>query len=261
MLRSPCYIVGDTHLDFGSADRERLFVAFLRHLHGRAGSVVLNGDIFDFWFEWRHVIPREHFRVLAAIADLREAGTLVVMVAGNHDSWAGDVLTRDVGVTLAEDGWRGDVAGWRAHIQHGDGLRVEEDRGYRRMRRVLRHPAAVFAFRLLHPDLAVRLARFTSSTSRAHGSRDQGAGLRRVAMTRLATEPELDLLVFGHAHATALERAPRGGIYANAGSWLDEPTFLVVQEHRVELRRWDGSAEGELLNAVDRGTEEALANG
>lgn len=260
MLRSPCYIVADTHLDFRSGEREREFVAFLRDLHGRAGSLVLNGDIFDFWFEWRTVVPREHFRVLAALAELREAGIPVVMTAGNHDSWVGEVLTKDVGVTFAQQGWRGAVAGWRARIEHGDGLREVEDRGYRRMRRILRHPASIFAFRLLHPDIAVRLARLTSSTSRQHSLRDKGAGLRAVALSWLSSDPEVDLVVLSHAHATALERAPHGGVYANTGSWLDAPTYLVVRPKAIELRRWDGSAEGKLLDAVDRGAEEALTD-
>ncbi len=260
MLRAPCYIVADTHLDRNSVDRERRFVAFLRHLHGRAGSVVLNGDIFDFWFEWRSVIPREHFRTLAAIAELRDAGIPVLMTAGNHDSWAGDVLIRDVGVTFEPDGWHGDVAGWRAHIEHGDGLRPVEDRRYRRLRRILRHPVSVFAFRLLHPDVGSRLARLTSSTSRAHGSRDGGAGLRRVAELMLTSDPELDVVVLGHAHATTLTRVGAGGVYANTGSWLDEPSYLILDHDRIELRRWDGSAEGQLVHALDRGSEEALPN-
>jgi UDP-2,3-diacylglucosamine hydrolase len=260
MLRPPCYIVADTHLDRGSVDRERQFVAFLRHLNGRAGSLLLNGDIFDFWFEWRSVIPREHFRVLAALAELREAGVPIVMTAGNHDAWAGEVLESDVGVTLARNGWRGRLAGWRARVEHGDGLRDVEDRSYRRVRRVLRHPAAIAGFRLLHPDIGSYVARLTSSTSRSHGAHDEGSGLRKVAHGWLSSEPELELVVLGHAHATALERAQAGGVYANAGSWLNEPTYLVVHPAAIELRRWNASAEGELLHAIDRGTEEALAD-
>ena len=85
-------------------------------------------------------------------------------------------------------------------------------------------------------------------------------GCARVAHATLDASPALDLLVFGHSHVPALERAPRGGVYANAGSWLDAPTYLVVTPERVELREWRGSAEGHRLDAIDRRPEKALAH-
>jgi UDP-2,3-diacylglucosamine hydrolase len=152
----------------------------------------------------------------------------------------------------------GDVGGWRTRIEHGDGLRVVEDRRYRALRRVLRHRASIAAFRWLHPDLGSRLATGSSHASRVTRARDGGRGLRAIAMRELSEEPSLDLVLYGHSHVPALERAPGGGVYANAGSWLDTPTFLRVTGERVELRRWDGSAEGESIDAVDRRAEKAL---
>src|SRR5215212_1711215 len=136
MLHAPCYIISDQHLGHGPVERERELVAFLRHLHGRARALVINGDLFEFWFEWRHVIPRGHFRTLAALADLKDAGVEILMLGGNHDSWGGEVLRQDVGLTYLLHAWRGDLAGWRAHVEHGDGLRPVEDRTYRVLRRV-----------------------------------------------------------------------------------------------------------------------------
>ncbi len=259
MLPSPCYIFSDTHLGFAPDAVERQLRAFLGSLRGRAGSLVINGDLFEFWFEWRHVMPRAAFRVLAALADLRDAGIPILMIAGNHDCWGGAILREDVGVDFHVGAWTGELAGWRTRIEHGDGLRDREDRRYRMLRRVLRNPLAIGMFRWLHPDVATALAGGSSHASRSYAARDGGAGLRAVAASRLAATPSMELLVFGHSHVAALERMPPGGVYANAGSWLDAPTFLRVTPNQIELRRWDGSAEGLALDVVDRRAQKALA--
>ena len=264
MLAAPCYIFSDAHLGAGSADDERTLASFLRHLEARAGSLIINGDLFDFWFEWRHVMPRGHFRVLAAISELRDAGVPVHMIGGNHDCWGGEILEQDVGLHFQLGSWDGTVGGWRAHVEHGDGLRPLEDRAYRRLRSVLRNRLAIRAFRALHPDWASRLATGSSGASRVHRARDGGAGLRQVALELLASRSDLDLVVLGHSHVPALERAPLGGVYANPGAWMDSRTYLVVSAERIELRRWmrgaaaGGSAEGELLDSLDRAAKEAL---
>jgi UDP-2,3-diacylglucosamine hydrolase len=260
MLDGPCALLSDVHLGVSSPEVERSLVAFLRSLHGRARSVVINGDLFDFWFEWRTVIPRDHYRTLAALADLREQGIDVVMTAGNHDGWGGEFLRQDVGISYQGDGvWQGAIAGWRARVEHGDGLRPAEDRRYRMLRAVIRHPLAVRAFRFMHPDLGTRIARGSSTASREHRLfGDSGDGLRRIAHARLTSEPSMDLLVFGHSHSATLERVPGAGVYANAGSWLNAPTYLWITDDRIELRRWAGSAEDDRLDAVDRVSEKAL---
>lgn len=259
VLPSPCYVFSDTHLGAAPGEVERTLLAFLRHLQQRAGSVIINGDLFEFWFEWRYVIPRASFRILAALADLVEHDVRVLWIAGNHDCWGGDVLRRDVGVDYHVGAWRGEVAGWNTLIEHGDGLREVEDRKYRRLRTVLRHPASIWAFRhLLHPDFGSKLAAGSSHASRTYQPRDGGSGLRTVAMTQLASEPSLDLLLYGHSHVAALERATSGGVYGNAGSWMSKPTYLRVDEQRIALMEWNDSPEGECLHALDRRAEKSL---
>lgn len=259
VLPSPCYVFSDTHLGAAPSEVERHLLAFLRHLRTRARSLVINGDLFEFWFEWKSVIPRASFRVIASLADLVDSGIRVLWIAGNHDCWGGDVLRNDVGVDYRVGAWTGDLAGWRTRIEHGDGLREVEDRKYRRLRAVLRHPASIWAFRrLLHPDFGSRLAAGSSHASRTYQARDGGRGLRSVAMTQLIADPSLELLIYGHSHVAALERATTGGVYANAGSWMSKSTFLRVDEQRVALMEWDGSAEGHCLDALDRRAQEAL---
>ena len=203
-------------------------------------------------------MPRGHFRTLSALADLHDAGIHVLMIAGNHDCWGGEILSRDVGLSYHVGEWDGVLAGWRTHVEHGDGLRSMEDRMYRMLRRVLRHPISIRAFRWLHPDLGSRLAHSSSAACRARRASDGGAALRNIALSWLESHAATELVVYGHTHVAALERAPSGGIYANAGSWLVVPTYLVVTPDVVELRRWRGSAESELLHSLDRRPEKAL---
>jgi UDP-2,3-diacylglucosamine hydrolase len=252
VLNAPCYIVSDTHLGVASSQIERSFVGFLRGLIGEANSLVINGDLFDFWFEWRTVIPRRSFRALAALADLRDAGVDVVWVAGNHDCWGGEVLREDVGVSYIVGPWEGTISGWKTRIEHGDGLRDKEDRGYRIIRPIMRNQLAIKAFRMVHPDWASRVAHGSSNASRTYRAIDEGRSLRNYAAAQLTKSRHLDLLVYGHSHVAALERIEGAGVFANAGSWLDAPTYLRVTDESIALLQWDGSAQGKSLDSIDR---------
>jgi UDP-2,3-diacylglucosamine hydrolase len=205
------------------------------------------------------VLPRRGFRALAALADVVEAGVPVLWIAGNHDCWGGEIIREDAGVEYFVGEWTGEIAGWRARVEHGDGLRPIEDRRYRRLKVVLRHPAAVKAMRLLHPDVGSWLATGSSHASRTHRAKDGGEGLRAVARDQLTAADAPELLVFGHSHVAALERMTTRSVYANAGSWLEDSTYLRVTARGIELMRWGASAEGERLDAIDRSPEEPLA--
>jgi len=251
--------MSDAHLGFAEDEVERAVISFLRHVASRAGSLVINGDLFEFWFEWRTVIPRRGFRTVAALADVADAGVPVVMIAGNHDCWGGEVLREDVGVDYQFGPWVDEIAGWRTRIEHGDGLRPREDKRYRALRHLLRNALAIRSFRWVHPDLATPIATRSSHASRSYGARDGGRGLREAAIRAGQADASLDLIVFGHSHVSTLERLPGGTVYGNPGSWLDMPTFLHVTDERVALRHWDGSAESADLHTVDRIPKKPLA--
>jgi UDP-2,3-diacylglucosamine hydrolase len=239
MLPAPCYVLSDAHLGAAPRETERELLSFLRALPTDAKSLVINGDLFDFWFEWRHAVPRAGVRVLGELARIRDAGIPVLWVAGNHDCWGGEVLTQDLGLDYRMSAWRGSAGGWDTVVEHGDGLREKEDAPYRRLRAVLRHPLCVKLFRILHPDFGSWVALKSSHTSRNMRPRDGGEGLRAVAHQRLSTTDAPQLLIFGHSHVTTLERMQRG-IFANPGAWMDQPRFLRLVPERVELCRWTG---------------------
>lgn len=251
-LGAPVYVLADAHLGAAPVEQERLLWSFLAHVGSAGGGLVMNGDMFEFWFEWSHVVPHVGVRLLSAVAELTERGLPVLWLMGNHDCWGGDVLRTRSGATYFDGPWRGSLAGWRAQIAHGDGLRPELDKGYRALRAVIRHPWSVRAFRWLHPDWGAALARATSHTSRNVRPRDGGEGLRAVARETLAADPALDVVIYGHTHIAMLERQSHAaGIYANPGAWLDEPTFLKFTPERVALCRWDGAREHEQAS-IDR---------
>ena len=251
MLSAPAYIISDTHLGAASPEVERALLAFLRALRGHASTLVVNGDLFDFWFEWKTVIPRGAFKTLGALSELKDSGTEIVWVAGNHDCWGGEVLREDLGVDYRMEAWEGRLAGWQTRIEHGDGLREREDKAYRRLRNVLRNPLSIRLFRTLHPDVATRIATKTSHTSRDHRARDEGTGLRGVAHSALSADSGLDLLVYAHSHVAMLERAGKG-VFANAGSWLDAPTYLLLSEGSIELHEWNGALNSAALSSLSR---------
>lgn len=248
-------MIGDVHLGVASREVERSLLAFLRKVPERGKSLVIMGDLFDFWFSWRHVMPRAGFRTLAAIADVREAGVDVLWIGGNHDCWGGEALEAETGARYTLEPWRNRIGAWDTLLQHGDGMREVEDAPYRRLRRVLRHPLSIRAFRLLHPDLASSIAMASSNTSRHRRAGDEGRGLLRLGSTALEHPTGPSLVIHGHSHVPMLTRAGRGW-YANAGAWYLDQQFLRITDDRIERVAWRGSGEGDVLDVGDRHVEE-----
>lgn len=243
--------MGDAHLGIASPESERALLAWLKHARSEAKSVVIMGDLFDFWFGWKRVMPRHGYRVLAAIAELSDARIPVVWIGGNHDCWRGEVLQEETGAFYTLLPWHGSVGSWRTELTHGDGLREKEDAPYRRLRTVLRHPLAIRAFGWLHPDWASALALSSSKKSRHMHARDGGAALLKVGTSRLTQPNGPDLIVHGHTHVPRLERAGNG-VYANAGAWYVDQQFLRVNDDCISRLSWNPSGESEVLDTINR---------
>lgn len=256
----PVYLLSDAHVGAAPAATSDALVRFFRRLRAQPGSLILNGDILDFWFEWRRSIPSFALPVLGALAELRAAGMPITWIAGNHDCWGGDVLRREVGVTYQTTPLRTKVGSWDLEVEHGDGLRGAADRGYLRVKPILRHPLSIWAFKLVHPDFGTRLALGTSEASRVHRAEDDGVGLRDVALGRIAAPGGPSLVVFGHSHVAGLTCAPNGGVYANPGAWGDVPRYLKLTATRIELLEPAPSGEDRCLDAIERGSDEALTH-
>jgi UDP-2,3-diacylglucosamine hydrolase len=244
-MTKPDFIVSDIHLGAVPDSTERRFVSFLEQVGAEAGTLLIAGDLFDFWFEYGEVIPGRHFRTLAALASLVDAGMPVTMAGGNHDAWGGRFLTEHVGIAYHIDPFHIDLGGRRALVAHGDGL-GRGDFKYRALKAVIRSRAAIGAFRVLHPELGLRLARSVSST---HEKSDEDltaegrAGfLASWAADQLNADPSLALVVCGHSHLPVLHEHSPGRYYLNAGDWISHYTYIVVDAAGAELRAWEPSA-------------------
>lgn len=238
----PIYITSDVHLGAVPERTERAFLSFLDHVGAEASRLIIPGDLFDFWFEYGNVIPGEHFRVLAALADIVDSGVPVVITGGNHDAWGGRFLEEHVGATFHAGHLRTEMAGRPALLAHGDGL-GKGDLKYRALKRVLRSRPAVLGFRALHPELGMRLARRVSTTEHKADTDPGKLGRARFiedwARTTLADDPELAYVVCGHAHLPIVEEVEPGRYYLNAGDWITHWTYITIGEDgHPRLEKW-----------------------
>jgi UDP-2,3-diacylglucosamine hydrolase len=240
-MQRPDYIVSDIHLGAVPDATEREFVAFLQHVAEAGRSLLIAGDLFDFWFEYGEVIPGRHFRTLAALARLTDAGMPVVMAGGNHDAWGGAFLREHVGLEFHTEPFAMQLGGRRALVAHGDGL-GRGDLKYRALKGVLRSRAAVGAFRMLHPELGLRIAKAVSTTE-AKADADlaaegRSAFLHGWALEQLDGDPSLSYVVCGHSHLPELHEHRPGRYYINSGDWISHFTYVTVTDAGPELAVW-----------------------
>ena len=217
------FIASDVHLGAVPRQTESEFIAFLEHVGAHGRTLLLVGDLFDFWFEYGPVVPGRHFRVLAALRELVDAGIPVTLMGGNHDAWGGRFLREEVGVAFHSGMLRMEIGGKSALVAHGDGV-GRGDLKYRALKAVLRSRVAILGFRMLHPELGMRIARAVSSTEGKVESdaaaEGRAAYIAEWARERLREEPELDFVICGHAHVPAIEEVSPGRFYLNAGDWI-----------------------------------------
>jgi UDP-2,3-diacylglucosamine hydrolase len=244
MSEKPIHFASDVHLGAVPPETERAFIRWLMYTAEHASELILNGDLFDFWFEYGSVIPGGHTRALGALAELVDGGLPVTLMGGNHDWWGGTFLSDDIGLTLEANPIVRDLAGLRTLIAHGDGL-GRADLPYRLLKAGLRSRGARWLFRWLHPDMGAALASHISRTrARLTGPSAAEESRSRVlydwAVEKLAAEGDLDLIVLGHAHIPLLHEAGQGRFYVNLGDWIYHRSFLVLREgERPSLQTWE----------------------
>ena len=242
MSSRPAYLTSDVHLGAISQENEAAFIGWLEEAGARAGTILLNGDLFDYWFEYGTVIPQGYTRALGVLAAIVDGGVPVHLVGGNHDWWGGRYLEEEVGLRFHRDPVDLSLADRTAHVAHGDGL-GPGDLGYKALRRLLRSRPFRWAYRWLHPDLGGLVARGASSTHR-RGAPDaralaRAATLEAWARNVLGSRPEVDLVVLGHTHVPALLEAAPGRFYLNCGDWVYHRTFAVLEEGQApRLLEW-----------------------
>ena len=243
MTRDRIYFISDAHLGTrlrgrSNRDQEDSLVAFLRSIQKDAKVLYIVGDLFDFWFEYRTVVPARAGRVVFTLHALTEAGVRVVYLPGNHDIWLGDYLSDQVGLHLPGGPIATEHQERRIYITHGDELRQNWKARIKRW--VLKNRVCIILFRLLHPDLGALLARTTSRLS-IYRARNIANPIREIPMPVIQEKiaSGFDIVVCGHFHRP-LRASMDGGTFVVLGDWLYEDHYAVMENGEISLKKWRG---------------------
>lgn len=238
------YFVSDIHL--GSGDKteqrrvERLFLDFLAKIEADAETLFLVGDIFDFWFEYKQVVPKGFVRVLGRLAELSDKGIRVVMLTGNHDMWVGDYLTEECGIELYTTPQRFTLAGKELFVAHGDNMNIKGKPVLRAMNAMFRSKCLRWlASGLIHPNCFMRFGKWWSGKSRkSHGEVQSATVLQPLIdfAVEYGKEQKVDYFVFGHMHYPADVATEQRILFM--GDWHSQPNYLALDnEGKIELKK------------------------
>ncbi len=248
-MERPVFFISDAHLGSSADPRDdepRLarLIPFLRHVaQRRAQRLFILGDLFDFWFEYAHVMPWRHVRVLREIRDVVDAGVPVSFLGGNHDWWSGRVFEEVAGMDVHRESFSVELGGRRIHLAHGDGLASSGDGGYLFLKSLLRHRWTIRLLRSVHPDLAYAFGHRLSRFSRDHLTDREF----RIAPSLARTVDDVlerghDAFVMGHLHARHRETRPSGGVLFILGEWMTIFSALRLEGGTFVWEDWsDGT--------------------
>ena len=204
------YFASDVHLGAGDISQarrtERAFCRWLDHVAEDATAIYLMGDIFDFWFEYRGVVPKGFVRTLGRLAHLTERGIEVHLFIGNHDMWCGDYFERECGVRMHFCPEVVELCGKAIHLAHGDNMNISKQYALRLMNSFFRSETARWLFKwFIHPDMAMSFGAWWSGKSRKSHSKehltpDNLGFLIDYARGHHATHPNVESYIFGHMH-------------------------------------------------------------
>lgn len=228
-----CYFVSDVHLGTSTdprGEREKAFVEFLDSIPEDATALYLLGDIFDFWVDYRDVVPRGFVRVLGRLAALSDRGCRIWFFKGNHDYWVTDYFERELGARIVEDPYVVvEIGGKTFCLGHGDGLGPSDWKS-RLIFRLFRNRTCIALLKSLHPRLVFGFARgWSSSSRRGNEGQYSFAGEKDplyIFADALGRSRKIDYYVFGHEHTPASVDVASGGRMFILGDWGDGPSYL-----------------------------------
>lgn len=242
------YFASDFHL--GAPDkasslvREKKVVDWLNEIAPTAHEIYLVGDIFDFWFEYKHAVPRGFTRLLGTLSQLSDRGIPIHVFTGNHDMWIFDYLPEETGVQLYREPITREWNGKRFFIGHGDGL-GPGDRGYKFIKKIFGSKVCQWLFARIHPNSGIALANFWSRKSRQKGAEADAIFLGEdeewlVQFAKEVLEKEhFDYFVFGHRHLPLTIQVGENSEYINLGDWINHFTYGVFDGDKMKLNTYE----------------------
>ena len=244
---SKIYFASDQHFGAPTAaasfPREQKFVAWLDEIKKDADAIFLLGDLFDFWFEYKTVVPKGFVRVLGKLAELKDAGIPVYFFVGNHDLWMGDYFEKELNIPVYHNNQEFTFNGKSFLIGHGDG-KGPGDKGYKRMKKIFKNPFSKWLFNWLHPDIGVKLAQYLSVKNKLiSGAEDvkflgkDNEWLVQYCNRKLTTK-QYDFFVFGHRHLPLEIDLTQNSKYVNLGDWIGYFTYGVFDGETMKLETY-----------------------
>lgn len=242
------YFLTDFHLGVPTLEdshrRELMLCRFLDNIKDHTEALFLMGDLFDFWFEYKTVVPRGYVRLLGKLTQFTDAGIPVHLFAGNHDLWTFDYLQKEIGIQLHREPMRMTLKDKKFLLVHGDG-RGPGDRGYKFLKKVFECRFNQFLFRWIHPDLGIGLALRWSHNHRVKKLKKEAESnyysvieetrLYKYAQECVKENPELEYFVFGHQHKPMQYKVDNGATVTVVGNWLRDFNYAVFDGEDMKL--------------------------
>jgi len=241
------YFASDNHLGAptkdASAPREKKFVAWLDDIKQDAAAIFLLGDLFDFWFEYKTVVPKGFTRTLGKLAEISDSGIPVYFFVGNHDLWMDDYFKTELNIPVFHQPEDFVFNNKTFFIGHGDGL-GPADKGYKRMKKVFTNPFFKWLFRWVHPDVGMRIAQYLSVKNKLISGDDdakflgeENEWLAQYSQKKLE-EKHRDFFIFGHRHLPLEIELNPSSKYINLGDWIGYYTYGVFDGDKMELKNY-----------------------
>jgi UDP-2,3-diacylglucosamine hydrolase len=254
-MQKKFYFISDVHLGSGNNEinkkTESLLIEFFEEIKSDAEELFIAGDLFDFWIEYKRVVPRGYYNLFAKISDLVKSGIKITFLAGNHDFWRGNYFEEEFGIKRIDHPIEREIYGKKFFIAHGDGYSYK-DTGYKIAKFIVRSRICQFLYSILHPNFAIWLAKRTSARSRDYTTQkdfSERDGLRDFAKRKI--EEGFDYVILGHRHFTEFKKTGNG-IYINLGDWIKNFSYGVFDGSEFILNKYYDIQEKRILPAESR---------
>ena len=247
MKRSKTYFISDLHLGASYIPdpraHEEKVVRWLKSIEQDCGRLYLVGDILDYWYEYRHVVPRGFVRFFGQLAAMHDSGVEITWFIGNHDIWIFDYLPGELGVKVVDGALTTEIDGKRFYICHGDAV-GRQKRSFRFIRRMFRNKVCQRLYSAIHPGLTIPFAHGWSASSRKKEEAMNVApqvdikSVEYWAHEFAAKNPEIDYLVLGHYHVLLNEKVGEECRLIILGDWINKFSYAVFDHRELKLEKY-----------------------